>query len=82
MLDTVEENCGTQLRCVGYSRGEVLDTLLSRNVERFLVFKADRLIASLNSRLESNKEEEVQLAHLLHQYDPEPCHPPPPLVTI
>ena len=35
--------------------------LLHRNVKRFrggLVFKADRLWVSLNSRLESNKEEE------------------------
>ena len=35
--------------------------LLRRNVKRFrggLVFKAHRLFVSLNSRLESNKEEE------------------------
>jgi len=35
--------------------------LLHRNVQRFrdgLVFKAHRLCASLNSRLESNKEDE------------------------
>ena len=36
---------------------------LRRNVQRFrggLVFKAHRLCVSLNSRLESNNEEEVQ----------------------
>jgi len=40
------------------------DVLLHRNVQRFrggLVFKAHRLCVSLNSRLESNKEEEVLL---------------------
>jgi len=37
--------------------------LLHRNVQRFrggLVFKAHRLCVSLNSRLESNKEEEEE----------------------
>jgi len=40
------------------------DALTLRNVQRFrggLVFKAHRLCVSLNSRLESNKEEEVTL---------------------
>jgi len=40
----------------------VMGRLLHRNVQRFrggLVFKAHRLCVSLNSRLESNKEEEV-----------------------
>ena len=40
--------------------GVLLEQLLRRNVQRFrggLVFKAHRLV-SLNSRLESNKEEE------------------------
>jgi len=39
----------------------ISEQLLHRNVQRFrggLVFKAHRLCASLNSRLESNKEEE------------------------
>jgi len=41
--------------------GKRADQLLHRNVLRFrggLVFKAHRLCVSLNSRLESNKEEE------------------------
>jgi len=39
------------------------ELLLHRNVQRFrggLVFKAHRLCVSLNSRLESNKEEEEE----------------------
>jgi len=43
-----------------------------RNVQRFrggLVFKAHRLCVSLNSRLESNKEEEEGLSPILHARD-------------
>ena len=39
---------------------------MHRNVQRFrggLVFNADRLCVSLNSRLESNKEEEEEVFH-------------------
>jgi len=47
-----------ELACVGHG-----EQLLHRNVQRFrggLVFKAHRLCVSLNSRLESNKEEEEE----------------------
>ena len=42
--------------------GGHIKVLLYRNVQRFrggLVFKAHRLCVSLNSRLESNKEEKI-----------------------
>jgi len=52
--------------------------LLHRNVQRFrrgLVFKARRLCVSLNSRLESNKEEEVGVAP---DAEPPSASAPPP----
>ena len=51
--------------------------LLHRNVQRFrggLVFKAHRLCVSLNSRLESNKEEERRGANRVLVLDAPP-HP-------
>ena len=49
------------LVCAMFARRRTREQLLHRNVLRFrggLVFKAHRLCVSLNSRLESNKEEE------------------------
>ena len=54
--DLVEEDVA-----VGYVGRRIVGQLLHRNVRRFrggLVFRAHRLCGSLNSRLESNKEEE------------------------
>ena len=59
------------------------EQLLHRNVQRFpggLVFKAHRLCVSLNSRLESNKEEKKKgprLALLFEGVSDEPLRPPP-----
>ena len=39
-----------------------------RNVQRFLVFKAHRLCVSLNSRLESNKEEKEKHIRAVREY--------------
>ena len=47
------------LMCATFARSGAGGLLLRRNVKRFrggLVFRADRLCVSLNSRLESNKE--------------------------
>jgi len=52
--------CGSGFRAWDSGSG-IREQLLHRNVQRFrggLVIKAHRLCASLNSRLESNKEEE------------------------
>jgi len=51
-------------RTVASSRTRVLTRLLHRSVQRFrggLVFKAHILCVSLNSRLESNQEEEKKI---------------------
>ena len=61
-------NLGTISKVKNMASVQLLEQLLHRNVQRHrggLVFKAHRLCASLNSRLESNKEERVELLERL-----------------
>jgi len=66
-LASEDHPCVEDHLCVELHLCEIMckEQLLSRNVKWFragLVFKAHRLCVSLNSRLESNKEEEEEEA--------------------
>jgi len=59
-------------------RGAIREQLLDRNVQRFRgghVFKVHRLCVSLNSRLESNEEEEGGEGTRLELSDPKVYEP-------
>jgi len=63
---------------LGFRAGKVLNlrTTTSQNVQRFrggLVFKAHRFFVSLNSRLESNKEEKFRAGCWVEGFKAEPA---------